>query len=144
MKNAVLPKNQEGEVQKDVEEIAKKVIKEDLYAWECDERRQQILLKWIHKNVPKHYCVFQITYVKIYQLDKEKGKVLHKANKVINEKKPSAVKSLFANIYGDLQVCLVEPCNETQIHMFFSLKELDSFLLDIKSWIVFLKFLWIT
>ena len=97
------------------------------------KRQQNIIVKF-KSHASRYACLIKKKQLKCKNiapnLSKNRGKILHKASELINEKKPSTVKFVFANIHGDLQIRLAEPCNGKMVHPFNSLKELDNFLLE--------------
>ena len=63
-------------------------------------------------------------------LTRTRGKLLYEASQTIKDKKLSGVQFVFANIHGDLHVRLTNPCNDSEVHPFETLQDLDTFLMD--------------
>lgn len=151
IKNIDLPANPDEETHEDVEEIVKKVIKDDLempdsifkdidkfhrngfIKTQRGKRKQNIIVRF-KSHASRYACLIKKKQLKSNKispnLTRNRGKILHKASEIINEKKPSAIEFAFANIHGDLQIRLAEPCDGKKVHPFNSLNELDTFLLD--------------
>ena len=63
-------------------------------------------------------------------LTKKRGKILYDAGNIIKDKEINSIDFVFANRHGDLQVRLATPYEGKQVFPFYSLQDLDDFLLE--------------